>query len=31
MKLHVSQGLGTAKFAPVRLWCPPAATLIHMG
>ena len=31
MYMHVSEGLGTAKFAPVRLWCPPAATLIHMG
>lgn len=31
MYMHVSEGLGTAKFAPVRLWCPPAATLIRMG
>ena len=31
MQLHVSPGLGTSKYAPVRLWCPPTATLIISG
>ena len=30
MKLHVSNGLGTSKFAPARLWCPPSATLLRI-
>lgn len=29
MLLHVSQGAGNSVFAPIRLFCPPAATLIH--
>jgi predicted MPP superfamily phosphohydrolase len=28
--LHVSQGLGTSKFSPVRFLCPPAATLLRV-
>lgn len=28
MALHVSNGLGTSKYAPVRLFCAPSATLI---
>lgn len=31
MHLHVSNGLGTSKFAPIRLFCPPSATLITVG
>lgn len=30
MALHVSNGLGTSKFAPFRLWCPPSATLLRI-
>ncbi len=29
-QLHVSNGLGTSKYAPVRLWCPPSATLLKI-
>lgn len=28
--LHVSAGLGTSPYAPVRLFCPPTATLIEV-
>ena len=28
--LHVSPGLGTSKFAPFRLFCPPEATLLDL-
>lgn len=28
--LHVSAGLGTSRFAPVRLACPPEATLLRL-
>lgn len=28
--LHVSAGLGTSPFAPIRLGCPPEATLIEL-
>jgi predicted MPP superfamily phosphohydrolase len=28
--LHVSPGLGTGKFAPFRLFCPPEATLLEL-
>jgi uncharacterized protein len=28
--LHVSAGLGTSPYAPVRLACPPEATLLHL-
>lgn len=30
MKMHVSNGLGTSKYAPVRLFCRPSATLVHI-
>lgn len=30
MWLEVSQGLGQSKYAPVRLFCPPAASLIRV-
>lgn len=30
MWMEVSQGLGQSKFAPVRLFCPPAATLLRV-
>lgn len=30
MWLHVSNGLGTSKYAPVRLFCPPSATLLRV-
>lgn len=30
MWLEVSQGLGQSKYAPVRLFCPPAATLLRV-
>ncbi|WBT09028.1 metallophosphoesterase [Corynebacterium sp. SCR221107] len=30
MWMHVSNGLGTSKFAPVRLFCRPSATLLHV-
>lgn len=30
MALHVSNGLGTSKFAPVRLFCRPSATLLQI-
>jgi predicted MPP superfamily phosphohydrolase len=28
--LHVSPGLGTSKFAPIRLFCRPEATLLRL-
>jgi predicted MPP superfamily phosphohydrolase len=28
--LHVSQGLGTAPSAPIRLFCPPRATILTL-
>ena len=28
--LHVSAGLGTSPYAPVRLACPPEATLLTL-
>lgn len=30
MWMEVSQGLGQSKYAPVRLFCPPAATLLRV-
>lgn len=30
MAMYVSRGLGTSKFAPVRLNCPPTATLLRI-
>lgn len=30
MNLHVSNGLGTSKFAPIRIFCPPSATLLRV-
>jgi predicted MPP superfamily phosphohydrolase len=30
MWLHVSNGLGTSKYVPVRLFCRPSATLINV-
>ena len=30
MLMHVSNGLGTSKFVPLRLFCRPSATLIHV-
>ncbi len=30
MYMHVSNGLGTSKYAPVRLFCRPSATLIRL-
>lgn len=30
MKLHVSAGLGTSPYAPVRFACPPEATLLSL-
>ena len=30
MKMHVSNGLGTSKFAPVRIFCRPSATLLKI-
>jgi len=30
MKMHVSNGLGTSKFVPVRLFCRPSATLLRI-
>jgi uncharacterized protein len=29
-RLHVSPGLGTSKFSPVRLFCPPEVTLLTL-
>ena len=29
--LHVSNGLGTSPYAPVRLFCRPSATLLEIG
>lgn len=29
-RLHVSAGLGTNPYAPVRLACPPEATMLHL-
>lgn len=31
MKMHVSNGLGTSKFAPVRIFCRPSATLLRIA
>ncbi|HEV2930315.1 MAG TPA: metallophosphoesterase, partial [Propionibacteriaceae bacterium] len=28
--LHVSAGLGTSPFAPIRFACPPEATLLTL-
>lgn len=28
--LHISQGLGTSKYAPYRFLCPPQAELLHL-
>jgi uncharacterized protein len=28
--IHVSPGLGTSKFSPVRFLCPPEVTLLHL-
>lgn len=30
-KLHVSAGLGCSIYAPVRLFCPPAATMLRIN
>ncbi|MFC2595599.1 MAG: metallophosphoesterase, partial [Corynebacterium durum] len=30
MFMHVSNGLGTSKYAPVRLFCRPSATLLRI-
>ena len=30
MRLHVSAGLGTSPFAPVRFCCPPEASLLTL-
>jgi secreted phosphohydrolase len=30
MLMHVSNGLGTSKYAPVRLFCRPSATLLRI-
>lgn len=30
MAMHVSNGLGTSKYAPVRLFCRPSATLLRI-
>ncbi|MBZ8177539.1 metallophosphoesterase [Corynebacterium poyangense] len=30
MYLHVSNGLGTSRFVPFRLFCRPSATLLHI-
>lgn len=30
MALHVSEGLGTSKYAPVRVFCRPAATILRL-
>lgn len=30
MALHVSNGLGTSKYAPVRLFCRPSATVLQI-
>jgi uncharacterized protein len=30
MWLHVSAGLGTSPYAPIRFACPPEATLITL-
>lgn len=30
MWMHVSNGLGQSKFAPIRLFCKPSATLLHL-
>ena len=31
MWMEVSNGLGQSKYAPVRLFCPPSATLIEVA
>ncbi|WP_080793092.1 metallophosphoesterase [Corynebacterium pacaense] len=31
MWMHVSNGLGTSKFAPVRIFCRPSATLLRIA
>lgn len=28
--LHVSNGLGTSKYAAIRFFCPPSATMLHL-
>ncbi|WP_092259106.1 metallophosphoesterase [Corynebacterium cystitidis] len=30
MWLHVTNGLGTSKYAPVRIFCPPSAALLRI-
>ena len=30
MWMEVSNGLGTSKYAPVRIFCPPSAALLHI-
>ena len=30
MKMHVSNGLGTSRFVPLRLFCRPSATLLRI-
>ncbi|HAJ52046.1 MAG TPA: hypothetical protein DCM55_06065 [Corynebacterium variabile] len=30
MALHVSNGLGTSKYVPFRVFCRPSATLVHV-
>ena len=30
MRMHVSNGLGTSKFVPLRLFCRPSATLLRI-
>ena len=30
MKMHVTNGLGTSKYAPVRIFCRPSATLLRI-
>jgi hypothetical protein len=30
MRLHVSAGLGTSPYAPVRFCCPPEASLLTL-
>ncbi len=30
MSLHVTNGLGTSKYAPVRIFCPPSAALLRI-
>ncbi len=28
--LHVSRGLGTSRFSPIRFWCPPEVSLLEV-